>query len=88
MITPVAKISLSFQLSGTGDGFTLSFDMVIIVPTKHNFNFMDKFERKTLAKIFLTKTRELTIVKNGNDENHERREVKFPDDRYQHKTKL
>lgn len=29
---PVAKISLSFQLSGIGDGFTLSFDIVMIVP--------------------------------------------------------
>lgn len=31
--TPVAKISASFQLSGRGDGFTLSFDMVMMVPT-------------------------------------------------------
>jgi len=30
---PVAKISESFQLSGKGDGFTLSFDIVMIVPT-------------------------------------------------------
>lgn len=30
--TPVAKISLSFQLSGNGDGFTRSFEMVMIVP--------------------------------------------------------
>ncbi|CAL1408760.1 unnamed protein product [Linum trigynum] len=30
---PVAKISLSLQLSGTGDGFTLSLDMVMIVPS-------------------------------------------------------
>ena len=32
-MTPVAKISESFQLSGKGDGFTLSFDIVMIVPT-------------------------------------------------------
>lgn len=30
--TPVANISLSFQLSGTGDGFTRSFEIVIMVP--------------------------------------------------------
>lgn len=29
---PVAKISANFQLSGRGDGFTLSFDIVIMVP--------------------------------------------------------
>ncbi|KAJ9556605.1 LOW QUALITY PROTEIN: hypothetical protein OSB04_011219 [Centaurea solstitialis] len=33
--TPVANISVSFQLSGTGDGFTLSFDIVIIVPERY-----------------------------------------------------
>lgn len=31
--TPVAKISFSFQLSGNGDGFTLSFEIVIMVPS-------------------------------------------------------
>lgn len=30
--TPVAKISANFQLSGIGDGFTLSFEIVIMVP--------------------------------------------------------
>ena len=30
--TPVAKISANFQLSGCGDGFTLSFEIVIMVP--------------------------------------------------------
>ena len=30
---PVAKISLSFQLSGVGEGTTLSFEMVMIVPS-------------------------------------------------------
>lgn len=34
--TPVAKISLSFQLSGLGDGFTLSLEIVIIVPGSHH----------------------------------------------------
>lgn len=29
---PVAKISDSFQLSGRGEGFTLSLDIVIMVP--------------------------------------------------------
>lgn len=29
---PVVKISASFQLSGRGEGFTRSFDMVIMVP--------------------------------------------------------
>jgi hypothetical protein len=29
---PVVKISESFQLSGCGEGFTRSFDIVIIVP--------------------------------------------------------
>jgi hypothetical protein len=29
---PVANISASFQLSGCGDGFTLSFEIVIMVP--------------------------------------------------------
>lgn len=29
---------------------------------------------------------QLTIIKNGDDKNHERREVKFPDDIQQHKT--
>lgn len=33
---PVAKISASFQLSGRGEGFTLSFDIVIIVPDSVN----------------------------------------------------
>lgn len=28
----------------------------------------------------------LTIIKNGNDENHKRREVKFPEASQQHKT--
>lgn len=32
MTTPWAKISFSFQLSGRGDGFTRSLEMVIIVP--------------------------------------------------------
>lgn len=32
---PVVKISASFQLSGKGDGFTLSFDIVIMVPSYH-----------------------------------------------------
>lgn len=32
MTTPVAKISRSFQLSGDGDGLTLSLDIVMIVP--------------------------------------------------------
>ncbi|GER27408.1 DNAJ heat shock N-terminal domain-containing protein [Striga asiatica] len=31
--TPVANISLSFHESGIGDGRTLSFDMVMIVPS-------------------------------------------------------
>lgn len=30
--TPVAKISFSFQLSGTGDGFTRSLEIVMMVP--------------------------------------------------------
>jgi hypothetical protein len=29
---PVMKISFSFQLSGCGDGFTLSLEIVMIVP--------------------------------------------------------
>lgn len=29
---PVAKISFSFQLSGIGDGFTRSFEIVMMVP--------------------------------------------------------
>ena len=32
---PVVKISASFQLSGSGDGFTRSFDIVIMVPIHH-----------------------------------------------------
>lgn len=35
---PVAKISLSFQLSGSGDGLTLSFEIVIIVPESITYN--------------------------------------------------
>lgn len=31
-MTLVVKISANFQLSGKGDGFTLSFDIVMIVP--------------------------------------------------------
>jgi hypothetical protein len=27
----------------------------------------------------------LTVIENGNDKNHERREVKFPEDSQQHK---
>lgn len=34
MTTPVAKISLSFQLSGSGDGLTLSLEIVMIVPRR------------------------------------------------------
>lgn len=34
MTIPVAKISGNFQLSGVGDGFTLSLDMVMIVPNE------------------------------------------------------
>jgi hypothetical protein len=30
--TPVVKISANFQLSGSGEGFTRSFDIVIMVP--------------------------------------------------------
>jgi hypothetical protein len=30
--TPVVKISANFQLSGGGEGFTRSFDIVIMVP--------------------------------------------------------
>lgn len=40
---PVAKISFSFQLSGIGDGFTLSLDIVMIVPgsvVKERFRFL------------------------------------------------
>ena len=29
---PVVKISFSFQLSGIGDGLTLSFEIVMIIP--------------------------------------------------------
>jgi len=32
-MTPVAKISLCFQESGSGDGFTLSLEIVMIVPS-------------------------------------------------------
>lgn len=31
---PVVNISASFQLSGRGDGFTRSFEIVMIVPLK------------------------------------------------------
>lgn len=31
--TPVAKISFSFHESGIGDGFTLSLEMVMMVPS-------------------------------------------------------
>lgn len=33
--TPIEKISRNFQLSGSGDGFTLSFEIVMIVPEAH-----------------------------------------------------
>jgi hypothetical protein len=36
--TPVAKISGSFQLSGKGDGLTLSFEIVMIVPSQPRMN--------------------------------------------------
>lgn len=36
---PVANISGSFQLSGVGDGFTLSLDMVIMVPNSNLNNY-------------------------------------------------
>ena len=38
MTTPVAKISRSFQLSGDGDGLTLSLDIVMIVPGNQFIN--------------------------------------------------
>ena len=31
MIVPVSNISMSFQLSGIGDGFTRSFEIVMMV---------------------------------------------------------
>lgn len=72
---PVAKISFSFQLSGCGDGFTLSFAIVMIVP-----NIIT--QKKVRKKISTIKCSDSwnplnlhckpTIIQNGNDQNHER----------------
>lgn len=37
---PVPKISLSFQLSGTGDGFTRSLEIVMMVPEYVDANYL------------------------------------------------
>ena len=39
---PVVKISASFQLSGSGEGFTQSFDIVIMVPVHTRQLFRSK----------------------------------------------
>ena len=44
--TPVAKISLSFQLSGRGDGFTLSLDMVMIVPAYQELGYIIQIRKR------------------------------------------
>lgn len=51
---PVAKISFSFQLSGNGDGFTRSFEIVMIVPIKQTNRFIKK-KFKIIKRVNSTK---------------------------------
>lgn len=92
MTIPVAKISLSFQLSGIGEGLTLSLDIVMIVPgnrfTSQARNMEEQQQKKKKKKRNMYNVLVLTIVKNSNDENHQGREVKSPEYRQQHKPKL
>lgn len=91
---PVAKISFSFQLSGSGDGLTLSFEMVIIVPASSsahtnvlvhcNQRFADT--EITLQKIYVRAN--VTVIQNGNDQDHEGREIEFPYQSNQQESKL
>ena len=64
MTTPVAKISLSFQLSGIGEGLTLSFDIVIIVPVSN-------IEIRTKKKI---------MYKEGQHNSHHKNKTKFSEE--------
>ena len=58
---PVAKISLSFQLSGCGDAFTLSLEIVMMVPR----NFMiDKVNVSQLESLD-TVNKVIVVTKTG-----------------------
>lgn len=148
---PVANISLSFQLSGFGDGFTLSFEIVMMVPVykyvnkvslqralycsipnskhskpslfeiqfrvfvirKYSFSFRMQNQPWILSKtststqyptvgpsyltllsisIIIQQKKDedwkITIIKYGNYQNHERRKIILPYQRYQSKSKL
>lgn len=88
-MTPVAKISFSFQLSGSGDGFTRSFEIVMMVP-KNTIHIWDNAELDifTYHSIDRHIWQGPTIIKDGDDKNHERWEVEFPYQRNKQKSKL
>jgi hypothetical protein len=52
---PVAKISFSFQLSGNGDGLTLSLEMVMIVPAKGRKDGEKKLRSDVYTMVVLLK---------------------------------
>lgn len=89
-MTPVVKISANLQLSGRGEGFTRSFDIVIMVPDT-NVNALQMITSKEIlkaSKLENKRQKEHTIIEDGNDKHHKRREVKLPYQCEQHKTKL
>lgn len=60
-MTPVVKISANFQLSGRGDGFTLSFDIVIMVPGSSGI----LKEEQTRKHLFRIKTKQTQHMEPG-----------------------
>jgi hypothetical protein len=88
MITPVANISASFQLSGWGDGLTLSLDIVIMVPGAGSVAVKEATDKSAIICCQRRKQSILTIIKNSYHKNHHRREVKLPKAYQEQKAKL
>jgi hypothetical protein len=87
---PVAKISFSFQLSGKGDGLTLSLEIVMIVPAIFFIADMrtDTFTRNEVEILGEKRHRKHTIIENGNDKDHEGCKIEFPDQSNKQESKL
>lgn len=73
-----------------GDGFTLSLDIVMIVPRVDaiTFKVSSFYKERNREKYQGSPNKKLTIIENGYDQDHEGREVKPPDQSNKHKTKL